>query len=430
MSEVDNRRNKHCDVVIIGAGIQGCGIAQAAALNGLNVAVLESNTDVGLETSSKSSKLIHGGLRYLEKFSFSLVKECLKERRILLKNAPSLVKENRFYIPIYKTSKRSRLTVYLGLRLYAFLDGDWRGRNVGLVEKRTWQALDDLNTDKLKAVFYYHDSQTHDQYLTKAVAKSAQQLGAIFHFNANVLSINFSGDEFTVSIDNSAFNKRKRSDDIETFHSKILINACGPWVNNVAELLIPPAETNAVELVQGIHLVLDCQISTSCYYGESPDDGRAVFILPWQGKTLIGTTETLLNAGANSCQVSEEEVAYLLRFVQLYFPAHNISRNNIVEYFSGVRTLLRASGDTNSLSRETSIIKSEIYPGYFALYGGKLTVYRATAELLVRQVCEFLEHSPENYQNTENISLEPFIDISLDEINTENFKSHQVTTGD
>ncbi|MBU2869653.1 FAD-dependent oxidoreductase [Colwellia sp. E2M01] len=410
--------NNCSDVIVIGAGVQGCGIAQATAHNGLSVQVLESNAAPGLETSSNSTKLIHGGLRYLETFSFSLVKECLKERRLLLKNAPSLVHVNRFYIPIYKTSKRSRLMVYCGLRLYALLDGDWLGRSVGCIKKANWQSLDALNTDNLKAVFYYQDSQTHDQYLTKAISKSAQQLGAQFHFDVQVRSINFANGEYKVTvakkqnIDNQKNSKLQNNttENLEAFYAKSLVNAAGPWVNQLSRLFIPAVEMLAIELVQGVHIVVDCRISESCYYGESPDDGRAVFILPWQGKTLIGTTETILTASASSCAASDEEIAYLLRFVQCYFPSKNISQDNIVEVFSGVRTLLRGEGDTNSLSRETRILASTQYPGYFALYGGKLTVYRATSEHLVKQIFKSVGHKLENYKSTRNISLEPFID--------------------
>ncbi|TYK65112.1 FAD-dependent oxidoreductase [Colwellia echini] len=451
--DLDLHRDDHCDVIIIGAGVQGSGIAQAAALNGLSTRVFECNADVGLETSSKSSKLIHGGLRYLETFSFSLVRECLKERRLLLKNAPSLVKVNRFYIPIYKTSKRSRIMVYLGLRLYVLLDGDWLGRSIGSINKENWQTLDGLNTDHLKAVFYYQDSQTHDQQLTKAIAKSAQQLGAKFNFNAQVRSIDFLNGEYKVTVakknvsksdfadvDNSddentntqTSTQTNRPETIQTFYAKTLVNASGPWVNQLSALLItditseqapssvpkprPTAEMLAIDLVQGVHIVLDCRISDACYYGESPDDGRAVFILPWQGKSLIGTTERVLTDGASSCCASEDEINYLLRFVQFYFPDKNITRNSIVDIFAGVRTLLHSDTNTNSLSRETKILQPSDYPGYFVLYGGKLTVYRATAERLTQQVFQYLGKGGITYKSTENLSLEPFIEISLDEI--------------
>ena len=164
------------DVIIIGAGIQGVGIAQALALQGHQVLILEKNPSAGMETSSNSSKLIHGGLRYLETAQFHLVAECLKERALLLKNAPHLVKTVPFYIPVYRHSARSAIWIQLGLWLYQCLAKQFRFRSSKLKpsEYRTFK----LKQQNLKAVFQYEDAQTDDNKLTLAVMNSAKRLGA------------------------------------------------------------------------------------------------------------------------------------------------------------------------------------------------------------------------------------------------------------
>lgn len=321
------------DVIVIGAGIQGAGIAQASAANGLKTLVLEQYPEAALGTSSKSSKLIHGGLRYLESFSVSLVKECLDERALLLKNAPGLVKRNRFYIPVYTSSKRHWLIIYIGLWLYAWLSGDFLGQKIGRLKPFLFSGLDGLKSDGLVAVLFYEDAQTDDKLLTEAVIKSYESLGGSVEYNACVQDVDYAKNIFTVT------TKGENGNSPQIFRSAALINAAGPWVNRVAEMMSPKPETMTIDLVQGTHIVIDRKISDTCFYGESPDDGRAVFVLPWKGKSMVGTTEKILTDGPESVGATPEEIDYLLRVVNFYFPAENVVEDSITDVFAGSRVL-------------------------------------------------------------------------------------------
>lgn len=172
------------DVVIIGAGIQGAGVAQAAALCGYKTLVIEKYNQAGMGTSSKSSKLIHGGLRYLESAQFRLVKESLNERRRLLNNAPDLVKLIPFYIPVYQHSSRPAWLIYLGLFIYSLFSH----KSFARIRKKDWLTLDGLNTHHLKQVFKYYDAQTDDQLLTQRVIQSASKLGADIIYQTEFIS--------------------------------------------------------------------------------------------------------------------------------------------------------------------------------------------------------------------------------------------------
>ena len=382
--------SKHYDIVVLGAGIQGAGIAQACALNGLSVLLLEQFATPAMGTSSKSSKLIHGGLRYLESFSFALVRECLLERKYLLQNASSIVTKNRFFIPLYKTSKRHPWVVYMGLWLYAWLAGDFLGKTIGRVKQSAWENLNGLNKENLQAVFYYEDAQTDDKALTERVIASAQKLGAHLVYNRRVTEIKQQDGMFFVSTehtdvhnkqhDNGQINKQEQS----IYQARVCINVTGPWVNTIARNTSPLPNILPIELVQGTHIVLDRQIATHCFYGESPDDGRATFVLPWKNKTMVGTTELALLHGPETIGATEPEVDYLLRVVNHMFPREAMTKKNISETFAGSRVLPREDGNLNARTRETQILFGPECPQYFAVYGGKLTAYRAVAESVLR----------------------------------------------
>ena len=177
------------DIVIIGGGIHGVGVAQAAATRGYKTILLEQYDHLAEGTSSRSSKLIHGGLRYLEQFEFSLVRECLLERSYLLENAPDLVKLTPVYIPVYKNSKRSPLIIRLGLMLYALLGNFSTDTRFKKIKKSQWNQLQGINKYELQAVYQYYEAQTDDKKLTKAVMNSAQEYGADLILNAQVCKI-------------------------------------------------------------------------------------------------------------------------------------------------------------------------------------------------------------------------------------------------
>lgn len=409
--KVSNPPHEIYDVIIVGAGIQGVGIAQACAINNLSVLVLEKHESAGKETSSKSSKLIHGGLRYLESFSFSLVRECLRERRYLLQNASSLVFNNHFYIPVYADSKRPWWFIYCGLWLYAWLAGDFLGRGIGRIKKKQWRSLDGLNVKNLRAVLYYVDAQTDDCNLSQQVALSAIKLGAKIQYKHDVQQITYTNHMFSVvalnNIEGDTKDTHIEYENIQHrapkdassltgnelnigkekyFQSRVLVNASGPWINEIAKKISPAPPELAIDLVQGSHIIIDRQLSSHCFYSESKDDGRAVFILPWKGKTMVGTTEHLLTQGPDSISVTPEEIEYLLRIVNHLFPDRDIQKENIVNTFAGARVLPRSGAGLNARTREVNIVSRGDLSGYFAIYGGKLTAYRATAEAAMKDI--------------------------------------------
>lgn len=361
------------DVVIIGAGIQGAGVAQAAAVCGYKTLVIEKQAEAGMATSSKSSKLIHGGLRYLESGQFSLVKECLQERKRLLNNAPELVKLIPFYIPVYETSTRPAWKIFLGLCIYSLFSF----KPFKVIKKSNWESLDNLKTDGLKHVFKYYDAQTNDQLLTKSVAASAQQHGAKFVFNAD-----FQHSEFSEENHHVRYTQNKKEFAVK---SKYIINCSGPWVKETQKKIVPAIKLPHIDLVAGTHIIIDKETSQGAYYLEAKDK-RAVFIIPWKNnQTLIGTTETIHQGSADSIKTKDQDINYLL---EIYNQNHStqINIDNIIDKFTGLRVL---PGDNNSAfnkSRDSLIVEGGSCPGLITLIGGKLTAYRASAEQVVSRI--------------------------------------------
>lgn len=365
------------DIAVIGAGIQGAGIAQAAAAQGWSVVVLEQYSEPALGTSSKSSKLIHGGLRYLETFQLSLVQECLREKSLLRTVAPSLVKKSRFIIPVYRTSRRSPFIIQVGLWLYRLLAGFSGDSEVRRYLKSEWNEHPQIKKSGLRGLFEYTDAQTDDRLLTQAVLRSAQSLGASVLFDFEVDGIKKAESGFDLQ------SKQGRR-----ISAGFVVNAAGPWINTVACRWAPDISVPVfdIDLVQGSHIIIDKPALPCCYYFEAPEDGRAVFVLPWKGKTMVGTTEVIFTGDPAMCEPTAEEIEYLLNIYNYYFPGEAVERASISESFAGLRVLPRSRKNPNRRSRDTIICEADDLPGYIAVYGGKLTAYRATAEKVVKKL--------------------------------------------
>lgn len=366
--------SKYYDVVVVGGGIHGVGVAQAAAAYGFSALLLEQST-LASGTSSRSSKLIHGGLRYLEGMQFSLVRECLRERALLLKNAPSLVTLKPFYIPVYKDTRRRPSLIRSGLTLYALLGGIRKASLFRSIKKDRWGTLDGLDTIGLEKVFRYYDAQTDDAALTRAVMHSAISLGAELETEAHFTSGQLHQDGVTIQY--------KKAQQTTTVEAGTIVNAAGPWANQVLQQVTPHQSPLAVDLVQGTHIVIEGELKQGIYYMEAPTDRRAVFAMPWQGKTLVGTTETMFNGDPATVAPLEQEAHYLLDTVATYFPAYrNLTTNPVCSAFAGLRVLPKSEDDSAfSRPRETLFLTDrEVKPRLLTIYGGKLTAYRATAE--------------------------------------------------
>ena len=364
------------DIVVIGGGIQGAGVAQAGAAAGYRVLLLEKQA-IAAATSSRSSKLIHGGLRYLESGQFGLVRKALRERDILLRIAPDLVRPVDFHIPVYQDSRRCPWQIRLGLSLYALLGGLTPQARFAAIPRAQWPREDGLKQKGLLAIYRYRDAQTDDAALTRAVMASAIELGAELACPAEVVSASCTGKVYQVCYQDGGGEKQVAC------HA--LVNASGPWVNRVLQRIAPQSPRLDIDLVQGAHLLLEAAAPPAIYYVEAPRDRRAVFVMPWQGRTLIGTTETRFQGDPAMVRPKPEEIAYLLSVYRHYFPGQPAG---VMERFAGVRVLPKGAGGYFSRPRDTLLHMGA--PGLLSLYGGKLTGYRATAQQVIARLRPYL----------------------------------------
>jgi len=367
------------DVIIVGGGINGVGVAQAAAAAGHSVLLLEKSA-LAAGTSSKSSKLVHGGLRYLESYQLGLVRESLRERALLLRLAPELVQLQTFCVPLYTSTRRSPLLLSTGLSLYWLLSGLDRNARFQRLARGDWSELDGLQTRNLRAVFRYTDARTDDAALTRAVMKSAQSVGAELRCPAEMTSAQLTDEGVEVNFVSQGIQ--------QSCSARVLINAAGPWVNAVLPRVLPQQPMVPVELVQGTHIEVPGNLGNDFYYVESPRDGRAVFVMPRDGRIVIGTTETRYRKSPDHVGPLPAEESYLLHVAGHYFPAlAHLSRADLLNSWAGLRVLPGGAGHAFHRSRETVFHTDRAdRPRLLTIYGGKLTSYRATALNVVERV--------------------------------------------
>jgi glycerol-3-phosphate dehydrogenase len=370
-----------CEVAVVGGGILGVGAAQALAAAGYSCTIVEQ-TDWAAGTSSRSSKLIHGGLRYLESRQFSLVRESLHERAILLRIAPGLVRPLAFNIPVYRTTKRRPWQLTAGLGLYALLAG-WTplskfGRTA---PRRLSEAMraSGLQTDGLQTVFRYWDAQTDDARLTRAVLQSARSLGADARCPAQMTVAARLDDGYSLLVADESGRRELRCD--------YLVNAGGAWINGVLSRVQPAATHRNIDRVLGSHLILEPALHEEAFYLESPIDRRAVFVLPWQGRTLLGTTERPFIGDPETAAVADGDRDYLLTTLRHYFPR---IEPKVVGEFAGVRVLPHGDDRPFTRPRDCVFHVDPRHPRLLSLYGGKLTGYRRTGQDVVAKVQQVL----------------------------------------
>jgi glycerol-3-phosphate dehydrogenase len=367
----------HHDLIIIGAGIHGAAVARAAAADGYRVTILEQYPEAALGTSSKSSKLIHGGLRYLETAQIKLVRECLKERRHLLEQRPDLVSLSPFFIPVYRHTGRSPWLIAAGLGLYALLGG----KGFRLLSKSEWQTLDGLRTRDLRAVFRYWDARTDDKLLTEQILSEAVSMGTEVHYNATFQNARCDTDSCSVTFANDGKQHNL------TGHA--LINAAGPWVNHVLKAVTPVIDPLDADLVQGTHIVVPGTLERGVYYLEAPQDQRALFAIPWKGGIMIGTTETIHRGEPEQAHPLESEITYLLETWNHHFE-NQLKHEDVIESFAGLRVLPASEGSAFSRSRDTRIHQDRSNRRVLSIYGGKLTSHRKTASEVLKRLNDII----------------------------------------
>jgi glycerol-3-phosphate dehydrogenase len=354
------------DLAVVGAGIHGAAVAKAAAQRGYRVILLEQYDGPALGTSSKSSKLIHGGLRYLESGQFRLVRECLNERQRLLDEQPDLVKLIPFHIPVYRHTRRRPWLIAAGLSLYALLGG----KSFRRIRQQGWGELDGLKTRDLKCVFRYWDAQTDDRQLTGRIIEEAERLGAQVHYNTRFVAAQCTAIDCEISFE--------AAETLQTVRARALVNATGPWVNTVLEKISPRIAPLSIELIQGTHIIVPGTLRRGIYYLEAPRDQRAVFVMPWQGNIMIGTTETPYRGDPEKVRPLENEILYLLETWNHYFDKP-IRREDVIESFAGLRVLPASDSNPFERSRDTLLHRDMNLPMVLSIYGGKLTSHQHTA---------------------------------------------------
>lgn len=382
------------DLVVIGGGIHGVGVAQAAAAGAQRPLLVEARA-LAIGTSSRSSKLIHGGLRYLESGQWQLVRESLAERNLLLDLAPKLVRLVPFFLPVYANSTRRPWQVRAGLAIYAALANLKREGLFQRVPRREWDTLDGLDARELEAVFRYHDGQTDDAALVRAVAASAAKLGAEIALETRIVAGRREGDAWVLELESPRGSR--------TVRTTCLVNAAGPWIDHVSGLLRPIPPRPRIELVAGTHVELEGTLERGIYYTEA-SDGRGVFHVPWKGRIMVGTTETPYRGKPEDLAPTDAELEYLLATFRRYFPGRE---TKLVASWAGARVLPFASSRAFDRPREVHFVFDEPRrPTFVAIYGGKLTGYRLTAEKTLQFLALSLEpRTP--IARTRELPLEP-----------------------
>ena len=360
------------DVVIIGGGINGAGIARDAAMRGLKVLLIEKG-DLGCGTTTASTRLIHGGLRYLEHFEFGLVHESLREREILLRIASHLVKALPITIPIYKQGKRGRLTIRAGMVLYDLLSwGKSLPNHRMLSRSESLERWPGLNPDGLVGSALYYDAQVEfPERLVAANVRSAKEFSAQVLTHTRVTSLAVEDGK----VSGVGFNG-------EFVDAGIVINAAGPWIDLVLERA-PVESPKLIGGTKGSHLVVSPFPSapSNAIYLEARSDGRPIFIIPWNKLYLIGTTDVRFEGNPDDVRCEQWEVDSLLAESNLALPGAGLTRESILYTYSGVRPL-PVTGEKNeeSITRKHFIREHPRLPNLLSIVGGKLTTYRSLSE--------------------------------------------------
>jgi glycerol-3-phosphate dehydrogenase len=364
------------DVIIIGAGINGAGIARDATMRGLRVLLIDKG-DIASGTSSASTRLIHGGLRYLEHFEFGLVRESLRERETLLRIAPHLVKPLPITIPIYKQSKRGPLTVRAGMIAYDLLSiGKSLPRHRMLSRSETLQQSPGLNPDGLLASALYFDAQVEfAERLVVDNALDARDRGAEVVTYAPVTKI--------IAEDRAVTGVEFVSDgETQVARANVVINAAGPWVDELLER-VPFQTPRLIGGTKGSHIVVPAfpGASKNAIYLEAQSDRRPFFIIPWNGNYLIGTTDVRFEEDPDNVRSETWEIDYLLAETNHAFPGARLTHDQILFTYSGVRPLpWTRNEDEQNITRQHFIREHPKLKNLLSIVGGKLTTYRSLAE--------------------------------------------------
>ncbi|WP_246942656.1 glycerol-3-phosphate dehydrogenase/oxidase [Bacillus pinisoli] len=370
------------DVLVVGGGITGCGIALDATTRGFKTGLVDMQ-DFAAGTSSRSTKLVHGGLRYLKQFEVKMVAEVGKEREIVYENGPHVTTPEWMLLPLHKGGTFGRLSTSLGLRVYDFLAGvkrSERRRMLGVKETLVNEPL--IKKEGLKGAGYYVEYRTDDARLTIEVLKEAVHHGAQAINYARVVELLYkNGKVIGAEVEDQITKKRYE------IRAKKVVNATGPWVDTLRK---QDRSNNGkhLRLTKGVHLVFDQSkfpLKQAVYF-DTPD-GRMVFAIPRDGKTYVGTTDTFFDEEPRYPKMTQEDACYIIDAIRFMFPEVDVSPVDVESSWAGVRPLIYEEGkDPSEISRKDEVWESE--SGLITIAGGKLTGYRKMAEMIVDLIVE------------------------------------------
>lgn len=399
---------EEADLVVVGAGVTGAGIARDAARRGLRVVLLEQN-DIAYGTSSRSSKLIHGGLRYLETYEFSLVFESVSERRIVMDLAPHLVNPMAFLFPVYQGSRKSLRMISAGMWLYdglALFRSPKRHRTLNPSEVAKEEPL--LKQEGLQGAPLYYDCSTDDARLTLETVIDATQNGAVVATWARVDAL-VKNDQGRIA---GVVVKNARDGSLKEVNAHAVINATGPWTDEVLAMS-GPRKGKLLRPTKGVHIVVDreklpVEHAVVLFH---PDDNRVLFALPWGDRTYVGTTDTDYDGVPGEEAATLEDIDYLIAAPNHSFPTSQITRGDVVSTWAGLRPLIAPEPEVGEMaesqvSREHQIVIGE--DGLITIAGGKLTTYRKMAQECVDVAVNLLTLSgklPEDLQSGETTKV-------------------------
>jgi len=400
LSRILDRRDPW-DMVIVGGGATGVGVAVDAASRGYEVLLLEQS-DFGKGTSSRSTKLVHGGVRYLEQGNISLVMEALKERGLLRQNAPHLVHDLGFVVPNYEWWEAPFYG--LGLKVYNLLAGRYGfGPSQILSRDETLQRLPTIKTDGLRGGVVYYDGQFDDARLLINLVTTAAEQGATVLNYVQVTGFSFDAEGFIAGI----VAKNLESGEEYQAHARVVINAAGPFCDAVRRLAHPHLPS-MIAPSQGAHLVFDRSFlpGDSAIMVPHTSDGRVMFAIPWHGHTLVGTTDTPVLTATLEPLPQEEEIEFILTTAGQYLEKAPM-KSDILSAFVGIRPLVKVGDGSNTaaLSRDHTIHIDQ--SGLLTIVGGKWTTYRNMAEDCVNQAAT-LARLPEKPCVTRNLNVHGF----------------------
>lgn len=386
INQITELEGNHYDVIVIGGGITGTGIALDCVTRGLKVLVIEMQ-DFAAGTSSRSTKLVHGGLRYLKQLEIKMVADVGKEREIVYLNAPHVTHPEWMLLPIYKSGTFGKYSTSFGLKLYDFLAGVKKSERRKMLKKdETLEKEPLLKQEDLIGGGFYVEYRTDDARLTIEVAKKAHENGAILlnYVKAETFKYTDQGEIQGIKI------RDVISGNLYNVFGKKIVNATGPWVVGVVDL-DKKIEGKSLLHTKGIHIVLD-QLRfplRQAVYFDTPDK-RMVFAIPRNGKVYIGTTDTIFDGDLVNPNIETSDQEYLINSINFMFPQLNINMNDIESKWAGVRPLIREEGKGPSeISRKDEIWVSDT--GLITIAGGKLTGYRKMAESITNLLCKELQ---------------------------------------